>query len=209
MTYRSNIVDLSGLQDRIKARGDAAEKAAALAVNKGATFAIKEAITDIQEEVNLNQPYISKHIKTISRASRSNLRAVIAANTRETLLSRYPYRVTKKGVAVSVGSAGYREIPKAFIVRGLRGSLATGIALNNKEALELFKKRFSKGESTPGKQAKLEKLRQRARTKPRGIYVLHSRSINQLFTSSRVRIQPRLTNYMIEQFLQDFDRLSI
>lgn len=209
MAYNSSIFDVSDLKSRIKSRGETANKAAALAVNKATTFAIKQAITDIQEEANLQQGYISKHIKTVGRASSKNLRAVIAANARETLLTRYPYRKTARGVAVSVGVTGYREIPKAFIVRGLRGSEATGIALSNKEALALFERQFSKGQSTPGKQKKLAKLRSKAKQKPRGIEVLHSRSINQLFTSSRTRIQPQITAFMVREFLADFDRLSI
>lgn len=209
MAYSSSIFDVTDIKARIKSRGETANKAAALAVNKATTYAIREAISDIQEEANLQQAYISKHLRTVSRASSKNLRAVIAANARETLLTRYPYRKTAKGVAVSVGVTGYREIPKAFIVRGLRGSQATGIALSNKEALALFEKRFSKGQSTPGKQAKLAKLRSKAKQKPRGIEVLHSRSINQLFTSSRTRIQPQITAFMVREFLADFDRLSI
>lgn len=209
MAYSTSIFDVKDLKARIKARGEEANKAAALAINKTTTFAIKEAISDIQEEANLQQGYISKHIKTVSRASAKKLRAVVAANARETLLTRYPYRKTAKGVAVSVGVTGYREIPRAFIVRGLKGSQATGVALSNKEALALFEKRFSKGQPTPGKQAKLAKLRSKAKSKPRGIEVLHSRSINQLFTSSRERIQPQITAFMINEFLADFDRLSI
>lgn len=209
MSYKSNILDVKDLKKRLKSKTDATSKAAALALNKTSTFAIRESISDITSEVSLQQSYISKHLKTVGRASSSNLRAVIAANARETLLSRYPYRVTSKGVSVKIGVSGYRDIPKAFIVRGLRGSLATGVALSNKQALAFFESRLSTGISTAAKVSKVAKLREKAIKKPRGIEVLHSRSINQLFTSSRVNIQPRIKAYMVEQFLYDLDRLSI
>ena len=103
-------------------------------------------------------------------------------------------------------TTGYRTIKRAFRVTNLRGSGASGIALKNQDAVEVFRRSLSP--STPGKSRKLQRIISKARTKPNGITVLHSRSINQLFTSVREDVQPRTFRFMADEFISDLRRLQ-
>lgn len=201
--------DLSKLATRISQKSEIAKKASALAINKSATYAIKLSIDEIIKEAALQPNYVKKHLRTVARASPSNLRAIISANARATLLTRYPHVKTPDGIRVKVNATGgYREIKGARVLRGLKGSSATGIALRNKDAVAYFSNAINKGKRTPEKSRKLQRIIRKARTKPYGMTVLHSRSINQLFTSKRVDIQPELKEYMVEEFIKDFRRLG-
>ncbi|AWY02810.1 hypothetical protein [Alteromonas phage JH01] len=198
---------LGVLAEKIKANNTTINRAASLAINKTVTYAKDLSISEIVRNVNLQQSYIKQNLKTAKRASPSDLSAIIRANTRETLLTRYPYQETSTGVRVAINkTTGYRTINRAFRVTNLRGSGATGIALKNKDAVEVFRRSLSP--STPGKAAKLARIEAKAETKPNGITVLHSRSINQLFTSVREDVQPRTYRFMADQFISDLQRLK-
>lgn len=208
--FVSNILDVSALKKRMAERSKASERAAVLTINKAATYALKESIEEIKSNVNLKTNYLRKNMGVGQRASVGNLRTEINANARGTLLARYPFQKAKRGIRVSVNAgSGMRLLPKAFIVPNLRGSLSTGIGFRNTDALAYFEWAYSKGKMTSGKQNKLSKLRVNAKDKPRGIYIHHSRSVNQLFKSTRVDIQPRLRLFMRTEFINDLERLSI
>lgn len=198
--------ELGKLADKIKNKSKTADKAAALTINKSATFAIRESIKEITSTVNLQESYVKKHLKTIARASSTNLRAIIAANERGTLLSRYPTVKSSNGIKVAVNKAGgYREIPKAVMVRTKSSGIMT-VGMFNIDFVEALKS--SMGRRTPAKSRKLQRMIRVARNKPYGRTPLHSRSINQLFTSARGDIQSELREFMIETFYEDFRRLS-
>lgn len=198
---------MGALADKIKANDTTINRAASLAINKTVTFAKDLSVSEILRTVNLQQSYVRRNLKTAKRASPNDLSAVIRANTRETLLTRYPYQETSTGVRVAVNkTTGYRTIKRAFRVTNLRGSGASGIALKNRDAVEVFRRSLSP--STPGKSRKLQRIISKARTKPNGITVLHSRSINQLFTSVREDVQPRTFRFMADEFISDLRRLQ-
>lgn len=198
---------MGALAERIKANDTTINRAASLAINKTTTFAKDLSVTMITQEVNLQPSYVKRNLKTVKRASPADLSAIIRANTRETLLTRYPYQQTADGVRVAVNkNTGYRTIKRAFRVTNLRGSGASGIALKNRDAVDVFRSNLSP--ATPGKRRKLQKLIAKARSKPKGITVLHSRSINQLFRSTRVDVQPRTLRFMADQFITDLQRLK-
>lgn len=202
---------LKPLADRMRRKAKVADKALALAINKSATYGIRESIEEITNEVNLKPSYVRRHIKTIARASSNNLRAIIASNTRSTLLARYPYTKTQNGIKVAVNATGgYREIPGARIIKSLSGSGVPAIGVRNKEAVKILEKALSRGKgATGGKTKRLSRVRRRAIRKPYGMTPLKSRSINQLFTDVRETVKPRTGRFMREQFLKDFRRLSI
>lgn len=201
-----HIHELDKLADRIRGKSETADKAAADTINKSATFAIKLTIDEITSEVNLNPSYVKQNIKTVARAKHSNLRAIIGANERATLLNRYPFAKTKEGYRVSINrTGGYREIKGAKMMT-LRGSGKKTIGVRNKDAVAIFTKSLSRGKRTPKKSRKLQRIISKARTKPNGMTPLHSRSINQLFESARVDIQPELGRFMRKTFLEDFKR---
>ena len=101
-----------------------------------------------------------------------------------------------------------RQLRSAFRVTGLRGSDATGIALRNKDAVAYFEKSAGQGLKTTAKTSKLAKLRAKAASKPRGIHVLHGRSINQLFTSVRGDIKDKIDAFLLEDFVTQLNRLK-
>lgn len=195
-----------------KLRGTEAviNRAMAQAINKTATYTKDRSIRRMQNETTLSSAYLNRHLKTVARASPSNLRAIIRANARATLLTRYPHTVTRNGVSVQVNAKGGRRfIRDAFVYSGLRGSNTSGIALRNKDAVAFFTRALRDGEgATPGKRAKLAAIRAKAERKPFGITILHSRSVNQLFESVREDVQPETRTFMREEFLAAFNRLN-
>lgn len=199
--------NLRALSEKIRANDTVINRAASLAINKTLTFTKDLSTSFIIQEANLQRSYVARNLKTAQRASPNNLFGIIRANTRETLLTRYPNQDTENGVRVAVNaSGGYRTIERAFRVSNLRGSNANGIALRNIDAAQAFRKAI--GQRTPGKSRKLQRLISNARTRPRGITVLHSRSINQLFTSVREDVQPRSNRFLADTFIQDVFRLQ-
>lgn len=198
------------LINKIKANSTVVNRAAAQALNKTATFAVSKSIAEITKAVNLSPEYVKKHFKVGNRASPSNLAVVIYANERATLLTRYRYNQSSKGIKVAINKgSGFTELRGAFKISGLRGSQATGIAMRNKVALEFFERAAGNGERTNGKSSKLSRLAAKAKARPNGIYVLHSRSINQLFTSVRDDVGPLATDFLLEDFLEQFNRLKL
>lgn len=198
--------DLSKLALKIKNKSKVADKAAALTINKSATFAIRESIDEITSEVNLQESYIKKHLRTVARASASNLRAIISANERGTLLARYPHIKTRNGIRVAINKAGgFREIPNAVMVRTKNSGVMT-VGMFNKDFATALKS--AGGRMTPKRSRKIQRALAAAARKPYGRTPLHSRSINQLFTSVRDDIQPALREFMLETFLEDFRRLD-
>ena len=138
-------MDLGLLADKIREKSTVVNKAAALSLNKTSTFTVLKSIEAITDKVNLQDSYVKKHIRTSARASPANLRTIIQANDKGTLLDRYSYSAMKKGVKVSVNKGGgSRYLRNAFLVTGLRNSGATGIAVRNRDAAEYFKKCFIK-----------------------------------------------------------------
>lgn len=195
---------------KIKDNFTISNRAAAQALNKTATFAISKSISEITSAVNLQPEYVKRHFKVKNRASPSNLSVVIYANERATLLTAYKTSKSANGIMVSVNKGSpFTELRGAFKINGLRGSGASGIAMRNKVAAEFFLNSANKGKQTPEKSSKLSRLIAKAAKKPNGIFVLHSKSINQLFTSVREDVGPVAQDFLIEDFLAQFNRLKL
>lgn len=198
---------LNILSKNIKANDKIINQALALSINKTVTFSKDLSVKFITQDVNLSPSYTRSKLKTAKRANPVNLVGIVRANTRETLLTRYPTQETKDGVRVAINkSTGFKMIKRAFRVTNLKGSSASGVAMKNRDVVNAFRAALSP--ATPGKRRKLQRLIHNARVNPRGITVLHSRSINQLFTSVRVDVQPRSFRYAAEEFIMDVFRLQ-
>lgn len=205
-----NINQIPLLSAKISRKSDLVNKVAANVVNRSATFAIRESVDEITQTVRLKPSYVKSKIKVVARASFSNLRAIISANDRKTLLTRFPHVETSTGFRVAINAiGGFREIPNARLVR-LKGSGILTIGVSNKDAALIFKSSLNKGAgATPSKTAKLFRIAAKARTKPFGVTPLSSRSINQLFTSVRKNIQPGLASFMRKEFIKELRRKSL
>jgi len=189
--------------NRLKGFDDKINQAASNAVNRAATLARNEGIDLILERVTLSKAYVSGRVNIASRSSPTTLRAVIQSTTRATILDRFDSTSVKGGVRVRVNrSGGYKTISGAFMVKNLKGSHSSGIALSNKAAARYYKEMSGKS-SNPLINAKASKLANKAKANPGGIHVLHSRSINQLFESVREDIQPTINTFLQATFLRE------
>lgn len=204
-----SVKETGKLAAEIRNKSTAVNKAAALTLNKTATVTVNKSVELITNGVNLQPNYIKKHLKVAARASPANLRVKIQANERGTMLDRYPSFKTKDGIRVAVNKgSGYRELKGAFRVTGLRGSSASGIAVRNRDAVSFFEANIAKTGRTSSKSRKLQRIIAKARTKPNGIEVLHGRSINQMFLTVRDDVQPYTDEFMVDEFLTQFERLK-
>lgn len=221
--------NLGPLTASLKRKEQAATSAASLALNSASTLAIKESIKEITETVNLSPSYINRKISVMKRANDRNLKVIIGAFNPRVLLTEYPFTQTGRKVSVSVNKAGaMREIPKAFIARNLASSGARGVALRYADALAYFEKVHPRGKPTSkkaarlarlrGKVAKIKQIRETAKGRKlslaerkavNGFEVLHGRTINQLFDSVRVDIQPQLQLFLRKEFIRQLDRLTV
>lgn len=198
----------ASLISKINSIATDADKAAAQSLNKTATYAIERAVSAIIETHNLQPGYVKKKFKVVGRASPNNLRVVISANERGTLLTRYPYRKTNGGFSVNVKKAGAAQFIKgAFELRGLRGSGATGIALNLKNAVEFFKLSVNKGKPSALKDAKLANMISDLASKKRGVVVLHSSSVNQMFEAQIDEIKEQSESFLVADFYDQLKRI--
>ncbi len=200
---------LKDLADKVRLKSETADRAAAQTLNRTSTFAIRESVELITDRVMLEPRYVKKHIILTERASPSKLRTVIHANERGTLLQRYPHRKTKDGIAVKVDRAGgYREIKGAKIIKSLKGTGRPAIGVSNKDFARILAASSGKGRPTDKRARKLSRARKKAIKKPYGMTPLHSRSVNQLFTSVRDDVRPAIREFMVPEFFDQFHRLN-
>lgn len=187
--------NISILSNKIKATDEQINQAASQAINRTLTFSRRLSVREITSEVNLQSSYVSRNMRIAQRASPNKLIGIVRTNTKVTLLTRYPHRKTAKGISIAVNRAeGYRTIRSAFRVTNLRRSGASGIAVKNRNAAEIFKRGIHP--ATPPKRRKLQRVLRNARLNPKGITVLHGRSINDLFLSVRNDIRPRYIRFL-------------
>ena len=125
---------LQQTQKELRALSAATDKAAAMALNKGASQARTLAGRLIRENLKLKTGYLNENIRVIQRAKPSDLTAIIAARKRGMLMSNYPYReMNKGGVSVQIKATGGRMLLKsAFTMQFTNGSV--GIMVREKSA---------------------------------------------------------------------------
>ena len=169
----------------------------ASSLNRTATNTRKESIPFITNKVKLSSKYVGDRISVTKRASPQSLEAVITGKDKETLVSRFSYRkLAGGGVNVSINKTGAgNDLRAAFIIGKLRNSRIPGVAMRNKAALE-----YMKQTSGGNRSSKLAKLTRRAAENPRGIYVLKSRSIQQMYRDAEKSLSPSIIKFFNEDF---------
>lgn len=194
---------LSKLVNKVGAWDNKINQAAANALNRAATKARIDSVGEIVNMTTLKSSYVNESLKVAYRASPVNLKAVVEGRTRATHLSRFDHIATSDGVKVRVNSSGsFKLIKDSFMVTNLKGSSSTGIAMSNVRAAAYYADAAMGGGSQSIKRKAL-KLAIKARTKPGGIYVMHSRSINQLFFDVRYDIAPSVELFLQRTFLDN------
>lgn len=204
---------LGRLADKIRNMPKQADAAMALAINKTATFTARKSVDRIVGETTLKAGYVKQNLGVTGRASPDNLRAIITARARATLTGRFDHVETSDGVKLRVNrSGGYRTIKGGWVARNLRYSGGTGVATTFRVAIAAARAGLTRGMgATQRKVSKIAKLARLARTNERGLngmYVHHSRSVNQLFTSVRDDVKPMVQRKLTDEFIKDFQRLS-
>jgi len=201
--------DFKALASRIKGKEKTVARATLLTVNKAATFARKESIKDMLDQVTLQPSYISERLKVAKRASPGDLTAIVRGNERGTLLERFPYSLSGDTARVRVSKKGSALVIQGARMVHLRGSGEKVLGMFNKDFMEVLTKGLMKGKgSTKGKRNKLHTVEKAAAKAPYGRWPLHSSSINQMFEEVRDDIQPRLRKFMRDTFMKDFRRLD-
>jgi hypothetical protein len=195
-----NIENLSGLVNKINKIPKKVNAVTSNVLNRSATFAITKSIDEILDTNNLKRDYVRGKFKRTKRASPNNLSSTITASDRRTLLARYPFSKTQGGVSVNVRRGATKVIKGGFIVRNLRGSFATGIAVTNKDFVSYLETSKTKSGLRP---AKLSGAKSTFAKKPKGWTVLHGASINQMFDKNRARIKEPLKRFMIKEFFKE------
>lgn len=203
--------DFAKLVNSIKGKDSIVLKASKNTIDRSGTFAVNESVKMITRDVNLPSTYIKQGIRYVSRPTLTNLSAIVEAEVRGTLLSRYPNSVNSGkngGGTVSINKGSTTSIDGLRYVT-LRGSGERVIGLFNKDAVIAFRNNLSKGKgATIPKLRKFRNLVRRAKNKPYGRTPLHSKSIDQMFSSVRHSIQPALGRFMRNNFLKEFNRLN-
>ena len=178
---------LRGLDNKIN-------QAASNGINRTATKARTEAIDAITDKYTLSASYVNGKLKVVARSSPLNLRATIASNTVATLLDRFQSVDSKDGVKVRVRrSSGMKTINGSFRVKNLTYSGTTGIAMSKVDA-----RRYYKSQGLNGLANKIKG--------DRGIHVLHSMSINQIFETIKDDIAPNVQAFLLRTFLRNLDK---
>ncbi len=202
-TYTSKT--LFKLIDKIADMPKKADSAMANTLNRASTFSIKESINEITRENNLSVAYLNSKFGKVARASSRNLRTIIKADDRRTLLSRYPHSKSGKDVKVSVKRGKTTTLKRAFTVSNLKGSSASGIAMLNRDYFRYLK--TNKPLKSTKRGGKISKALQRSINNPRGWHVLHGASVNQMFEDVRVEIKPATHRFMAKEFFKQFSRI--
>lgn len=198
---RHEIANLKTLSSKFRGYGNASAKAMSLALNKGATVAKNESVDVITSRVNLKRNYVKSKLPIISRASPSNPSVTIGTREIGTQLTRYPNVKTSVGYSVSVNTgSGFKNIAGAFKV-GFRGTSGKyGIAISAKRAVRM--KNLFTGERL----AEVKRLNNK--TKGRGLVILKSRSVGQLFKTVRDDVRPYSFEAIRREYFKDLKRLS-
>lgn len=168
--------EIDRVNNALKSIKNGANKALTRSLNFVLKKARVSASTEIREDVNLTKKYVDKKLKT-SFATSSDLKAVLSAEKRGTLLTRFPHKKLKSGgYSVKVKKSGKTiKMRSGIFVPNLKNSGATGLALPFKIAQERKK--------GPVKQSS-------------GIYVLHGPSVSQVMVAVKDKIMPDMDNVL-------------
>ena len=180
--------DIQAIAKQLEYQASEVKSAIIQTVNSAADDVVDRGIRAITKKVNLPPSYIQSHLKVSKRSSNNSDTAVVSATQRGVLLSRFDvkqeYRQSRDprrrsgervrgGVSVRVKSDGGRvSMASAFLIK-LKGSGATGVAINPKDKAKLHKKEWREVDK-------------------HGYVVLHGPSVDQLFAATKDELAPSL-----------------
>lgn len=180
-----------------------ADEAARIAVNDTARFARRVASKKIREEVAFRPRYLGSDdegaLSIAKYAAREGDDAVIRGRNDARSLASFATnkpRFGKSGVKVRVAPGKTETMNRGFLIRLRRGNndvdsenYNTGLAV-----------RLKKGERITNK-------RQMKAIGSTGLYLLYGPSVAQVFDDVAVEMQPEVADYLVTQFVRQFERL--
>lgn len=196
MSIEIDVAPLQQFSRRVERLGENVDRAARIAINDGARFAVRSGTKDIASQINLSQRYISggadPRLSVRQFASDNNLEAVVTGRDRPTSLARFSRSAVRFGrqrlsptVRVDTGAGGSR-VRGSFFVKLRRGTNADGENFNVGLAV-----RLKPGERIPGK----NKMATQSRS---GFNLLYGPSVGQAFRSAAPRaagpVSDRISN---------------
>lgn len=168
--------EIAGDKNAIKSlrqMGKLGQQAVTRATNNTGRRARVLASKEIRSQVNLKAGYVRERL-AIKRATATKTDFVISANKRGVLMTRYPFRQTRKGVNVKIKKTGPRAV--------VDGGFVTTVKAGGRKVQVI-------AVGQPGK----------FRTGNRRFKVLYSPSVSQVFNSVRADINPEVNRYFREQ----------
>ena len=187
LNVRLNQQDIDTANRLLNGVKNGAKRAITRTLSRTLDKAATRANQEIRKDVRLTATYVrGKLLK--NKPSFSKPTAILSAEKRGVLLTRYKYRVLAKGKGVRVWvkqSGSSADMPSAFLVRNLKNSGADGIAL------------------PPG----IKAPRDQGITSSGGTQfdVLHGPSVSQVFTEVKDEIEPEMSAFATQELLRQID----
>jgi len=160
--------------------GKFGQQAVTRATNNTGRRARTLASKEIRSQVNLKAGYVRQRLR-VKRATRGNPEFVISATRRGVLMTRYPYRQTRRSVTVKIKKSGGRAVlDRAFVTQVNAGGRKVDVIAVGQPG------KFSTGN--------------------RRFKVLYSPSVSQVFNTVRDDITPEVNRYFEEQISKELDQ---
>jgi hypothetical protein len=194
------MANMTGLINRMDQYGIKGRGALANAMNRGNTYSRNLGIKEVTKSVNLSETYVKDKLKVLKRASPRKLSTVIGTTARGTLLTRYPHSKTTGGYKVNVKRRGGAKTIKGAFKMGLRGTGGkSGLAIRAGEAIKM--RSSYKSETF----ARIRALNNR--TRGRGIWMLYSMSVGQMFKLLRDDVSQPTIGFIRQEFIKNLGNL--
>lgn len=177
----SSLVDIENLDENVL-------RAARNAINKAADRARTSSSKQMRQELNFPARYLNERLTVRSRASGTNLQAVISGRDRPTSLARFVsnrgQKPGKAGVNVQVSAGAAKRMNQAFLLKLRSGNL--GLAIRLKPGASLTGSRAAKKFSA----------------KDANLYLLYGPSIDQAFRTVTPGQEEESAEFLEREFLR-------
>lgn len=204
---RISTVELLDLADYMQSRPEKARRAASMAINDTARFAVPAYRRTMKEQVNFPAGYVEdpKRFGQTKKASPTDLEAAITARFRPTSLARFSNGTPSiegarraGGVRVRVNKGGGATFLKgAFFVRLRRGQ-DTSDGFNVGLAIRLKPGESLRGRRKGGSGVRLDE----------NLYLLYGPSVDQVFQDASVSESPAVADKLVREFTRQWVRSS-
>ncbi len=187
MRFTGEVVGQKQAQQFLKKLGTVGQQAIVRATNNAGRRATTLSNREIREQVNLKAGYVRERLK-VKKATRQRVEFVITANKRGVLMTRYPYRVLKRGVKVRIKKGGPPRL--------IEGGFVTVLNAGGRKVQVI---------AAPGERDSSGR-RKRYRTGSPTLKVFYAPSVSQVFNKTRDRVTPRVIRYYDEQIDKELAR---